>query len=181
MESKQETLEMEFSRRKMNYPSIDNFFLAIGQDSDSAPLQAVFSSLGIGVSCLEKYPMNLEGLRIWSNLDASLQLEFKDIGLIRDIPHHDIDEGPWVLTDVIFWGWQKETNSSYEGPLPCGLNFSMSRESVREIVSRDLGQPQVFGFSENVDMWMLGAIEMTVDFDGERGIRCISLDMPEEE
>lgn len=49
------------------------------------------------------------------------------------------------------------------------------------MVSRDLGQPQVFGLSENVDMWMLGAIEMTVDFDGGRGIRCISLDLPEEE
>lgn len=168
-------------RSLSTHPEIPEIYAAIGKDSESPELKLIFSKIGIEVKNLDDYQLGIKGQRLWSDDSAGLQLEFKDVGVLRNIPYHDIDEGPWVLTDVIFWGWQKETNSSYEGPLPYGLNFSMNREAVRKTVSRDLGQPQVFGFSENVDMWMLGAVEMTVDFDGERGIRCISLDMPEEE
>ncbi|HBN8564159.1 hypothetical protein ACM7D6_00390 [Pseudomonas aeruginosa] len=162
----------------MNYPSIDNFFLAIGQDSESAPLQAVFSSLGIGVSSLEKYPMNLKGLRIWSNLDAGLQLEFKDVGLIKDMPHHDIDEGPWVLERVIFWG-QRKKKRPYVGPMPYGLNFSMSREAVREAMANSgLGQATVTGSTGGVDVWIDGAVKVAVGYFEEAGVHSISMGMP---
>lgn len=163
----------------MNHPSIDDFFLAIGQDSESSPLQAVFSILGIGVSSLEKYPMDLKGLRIWSNLDAGLQLEFKDVGLIKEIPYHDIDEGPWVLERVIFWG-QRKKKKSYTGPMPYGLDFSMAREAVREAMANcGLGQATVTGSAGGVDVWVDKSVKVAIGYVEEGGVRSISMGIPD--
>ncbi|WP_111198054.1 hypothetical protein [Stenotrophomonas maltophilia] len=65
--------------------------------------------------------------------------------------------------------------------MPFGLNFLMSRDQIRSDVSADLGAPMVFGLSGNVDAWMLGKLELAVDYDGERAIRCVSLGLPPEE
>ncbi|MFV7455487.1 hypothetical protein ACNPMX_11945 [Stenotrophomonas maltophilia] len=86
-----------------------------------------------------------------------------------------------MLTDVIFWGWRNDTGTQYEGPMPFGLNFLMSRDQIRSDASADLGAPMVFGLSGNVDAWMLGKLELAVDYDGERGVRCVSLGLPQEE
>lgn len=158
--------------------NIDDIFTAIGQDSDSPELQRIFSSLCIDEKDLEKYPMSLEGRRLWSNQNAGLQLEFKDIGLIRDIPYHDIDEGPWVLTKFIFWGRRKKGNP-YDGPLPYNLDFSMSRQDVREKMDNyGLGKATVLGFSEDVDMWIDRSVEIALAYLEEGGIHSISMGMP---
>lgn len=100
--------------------------------------------------------------------------------MLSEIPSRNIDDGPWVLTDVIFWGWRNNTGTSYDGPMPFGLNFLMSRDLVRSQVPARLGAPMVFGFSGNVDTWTLGKLELAVDYDGEKAIRCISLGIPPE-
>lgn len=162
------------------YPTPENFLHAIHKDSNSPELNFIFSELKISRQDLDHYQLDVKGQRIWSNDILGLQLEFKDIGLLEKVPYHDIDEGPWVLTDVIFWGWQRETNTFYMGPLPYGLDFSMDRDQVRIKLSTDLGEPEIFGFSNNIDAWRLGEVEITVDYDGARGIRCISLGLPVE-
>ncbi|UKB85832.1 hypothetical protein LF887_09480 [Chryseobacterium sp. MEBOG06] len=172
---------MKNMMKNMNFPSIEEFISAIGRDSDSSELQLIFSKIGIKIKNLDDYRLDVKGQRLWSDDSAGLQLEFKDIGILREIPYHDIDEGPWVLTDVIFWGWREKTNSCYTGALPYGLDFSMSRASVREKISRELGQPEILGFSDNIDMWVLGTMKIAIDYAGKKGIRCISLGMPVEE
>ena len=163
---------------KTSNPSIGEFVCALNKDSESEELNLIFSKLGINVHNLDDYQLDVPGQRIWSDDTAGLQLEFKDYGLLNETPYHDIDEGLWVLTDVIFWGWQKETNTCYSGPLPYGLEFQLNRDSIRAKLFQALGKPEIFGFSDNVDVWSLGMIEMTVDYDGEKGVRCISLGLP---
>ncbi|WP_313441728.1 hypothetical protein [Stenotrophomonas sp.] len=165
----------------MNHPTIEDFVAAIGRDSESQELETIFSSIGIQIQNLDDYRLGVSGHRIWADDAEGLQLEFKDVGLLSEIPYHDIDDGPWILTDVIFWGWRKETGTRYEGPLPCDLNFLMSKDQIRSDVSADLGAPMVFGLSGNVDAWTLGKLELAVDYDGEVGIRCVSLGLPQEE
>jgi len=163
---------------KTQYPTPENFLHAIYKDSNSPELNLIFSKLGISSQDLDRYQLDVKGQRIWSDDILGIQLEFKDIGLLADIPYHDIDEGPWVLTDVIFWGWQQETDTFYRGPLPNELDFNMSRDQVRTKFSADLGEPEVFGLSKNVDVWRMGEVEIAVDYDGATGIRCISLGIP---
>lgn len=165
----------------MNHPTVEEFIAGIVRDSESQELETIFSRIGIQLQNLDDYRLGVSGHRTWADDAAGLQLEFKDAGLLSEIPYHDIDDGPWILTDVIFWGWRKEAATWYEGPMPFGLNFLMSRDQIRSEVSADLGAPKVFGLSGNVDAWTLGKLELAVDYDGERGIRCVSLGLPPEE
>lgn len=165
----------------MNHPAVEEFIAAIGRDSESEELEVVFSRIGIQLQNLDDYRLGVSGHRIWADDAAGLQLEFKDAGLVSETVYHNIDDGPWMLTDVIFWGWRNDTGTQYEGPMPFGLNFLMSKDQIRSYVSADLGAPMVFGLSGNVDAWMLGKLELAVDYDGERRLRCVSLSLPQEE
>ncbi|HCF2456942.1 TPA: hypothetical protein NIA41_000498 [Pseudomonas aeruginosa] len=160
----------------MKHPSIEDIFQAVGKDSESAPLQTIFSCLEIGVDQLRKYPANIKGRRIWSSDAGGLQLEFKDIGLLREIPYHDVDEGPWVLTNVIFWGEQEGSDIAYGGPKPYELDYSMDRDTVRSIMlSKNMGAPSILGVAGNVDMWAIGSTEVKVNYSKSKGIRSISV------
>ena len=160
----------------MNYPSVEVLVAAVGQDSESPALHQLFSELKIGEENLEKYPMNLAGRRLWWNEATRLQLELKSIELLKDIPSHNIDQGPWVLTKLTFWGVHKK-NGAYAGPIPYELDFSMVRDSIRnKMLNIGLGQATVLGFSEDVDMWQMEKVEITVEyFDDNDAIRCISI------
>ena len=163
----------------MNYPDIDDLFSAIGQHSNSTALKTVFASLGIGVKNLQKYPFNLKGLRIWSAPGTGLQLEFKDVGLIEDIPYHDIDEGPWVLVKIRFWAQPDKKSKPYTGPMPYGLNFSMARNVVRETMEvGGLGQAVIIGSHGNVDSWVDRSVRVAVGYLDGGLIRSLSFAMP---
>lgn len=86
----------------MKLPGIDVVIQAIGQDTSSAPLSRLLLDLEIGERDFRHYPLKL-GMRFWTDEENTLQLEFKDVGLLVDIPYHDLDEGPWVLTSVALW------------------------------------------------------------------------------
>jgi len=160
----------------MNFPSIEDFFVAISKDTTSAELRVLFLSLGISEENLNDENLDIKGRRVWSNKAAGLQLDFKDVGFIQDIPYHDIDEGPWVLTNVIFWGQQEDVDSSYKGPKPYDLDYSMDRNTVRGIMlNNNLGAPKILGVSGNVDMWNVGSKEIKVNYSGSKGIRSISI------
>ena len=152
----------------------DSFMAAVGRNSDEPELKKLFSLLGIGVGCLSDFPIRIPSQRLWTDEPARLQLEFKDAGVLGDMACHDAGEGPWLLTDVIFWGRDKGRDA-YAGPLPFGLSFTMDRASVRALMEPSLGTPQVFGDQGTVDVWTFGAIEILVDCAGEGGHRCVAL------
>jgi len=162
----------------INHPTVETFIAAIGKDSRAQELGLIFSIIGIHLQDLDDYRLEVWVRRLWADNEAGLQLEFRSAALSSQDHGHGLDDGPWILTDVIFWGWRKETGTSYGGPMPRGLNFPMSRDLVRLQLQTELGDPIVFGFSSNVDVWMLGALELAVDYDGDKGIRCISLALP---
>ncbi|MNM61379.1 hypothetical protein D3C81_726790 [compost metagenome] len=114
----------------MNRPTFEEFIAEIGKDSASQELETVFSRIGIQLRNLDDYRLGVSGHRIWADDPIGLQLEFKSAGMLSEIPSRNIDDGPWVLTDVIFWGWRNDTGTSYDGPMPFGLNFLMSRDLV---------------------------------------------------
>lgn len=164
---------------RMKLPDIDVVIQAVGQDTSSASMSRLLLELEIGEVDFRRYPFNLAGRRIWTDSEGSLQLEFKDIGLLKDIPYHDLDDGPWVLTDAIFWGVRKNKRA-YAGSLPHGVSFSMLRPHVRErLAVLGAGNAVEMGFSGEVDIWWVSGLELTVDFSGPGdSIRCVSVGIP---
>ncbi|MNM61378.1 hypothetical protein D3C81_726780 [compost metagenome] len=171
----------------MKLPGIDVVIQAIGQDTGSASLSRLLLDLEIGARDFRHYPFKLAGRRLWTNEENTLQLEFKDIGLLADVPYHDLDEGPWVLTSVAFWGARtnkenikKRKKPAYSGPLPYELDFSMLRQHVRErLAALNAGSAMEMGFSGEVDIWCINGLELAVDFSGpDDSIRCIAVGVP---
>ncbi|WP_254051615.1 hypothetical protein [Stenotrophomonas sp. ZAC14D1_NAIMI4_6] len=167
------------ANNQMNLPNIDVVIQAVGQDTSSAFLSRLLLELEIGEVDFRRYPFNLAGRRIWTDSEGALQLEFKDVGLLKDIPYHDLDDGPWVLTNVVFWASEKNKRA-YSGPLPHGLNFSMSPHHVRErFAALNAGTPVEAGISGNVEIWSIGGMEFKVNFLGPGdSIRCVSVGIP---
>lgn len=163
----------------MKLPDIDVVVQAIGQDTGSASLSRLLLDLEIDETAFRRYPFNLAGMRIWTDKQDVLQLQFKDVGLLNDIPYHDLDDGPWVLTNVVFWG-VKKSSPAYAGSLPYELRCSMQRQEVRQRLSAlDAGDPMEAGFSGEVDIWCVNGHELRVDFSGPGdSIRCISVGLP---
>ncbi len=164
---------------RMKLPDIDVVIQAVGQDTSSASISRLLLELEIGEVDFRRYPFNLAGRRIWTDSEGSLQLEFKDIGLLKDIPYHDLDDGPWVLTDAIFWGVRKNKRA-YAGSLPHGLSFSMPRPHIRDrLGALGAGNAVEMGFSGKVDIWWVSGLELAVDFSGPGdSIRCASVGIP---
>ncbi|MGO3983027.1 hypothetical protein ABI582_01450 [Pseudomonas sp. SAS7] len=152
---------------------------AVGKNSRSEPAQKMLSELNISEQDLKPHPLGLVGHRFWSNDEKGLQLEFEDIGLLENIPYHDIDDGPWTLTKLVFWGVRKK-KPTYSSILPYGLNFYTSREATRKKFRDDgFGEATQMGLSGEVDMWNIGSTEITIDFSGdEKAIRCIAIGVP---
>jgi hypothetical protein len=163
----------------MHHPGIDAALAAVGNHSESDALQKLFAEMKINETDLRKHPFKLVELRFWSDEARGLQMEFEDAGLRTHIPNHDLGDGPWVLTNFVYWGARKN-KPAYGGPLPFGLDFSMSRDKVREVLHRHgLGVAAVMGFSGDVDMWDLTSGELTVDFSAlNDGIRCVAIGVP---
>ncbi|PJL65061.1 hypothetical protein B9Y61_14390 [Stenotrophomonas maltophilia] len=160
----------------MNIPNIDVVIHAVGQDTNSASLTRLLQELEIDEADVSRNPLKLTGRRIWTDEEGTLQLNFMDIGMLADIPYHDVDDGPWVLTTAVFWASGKNKHA-YSGPLPHELDFSMSRHRVRErFAALNAGSPFVAGISGNVDIWGIGGKEFKVNFLGPGdSIRCVSV------
>jgi len=158
---------------------IETLISAIGKSSDSSYIKNLFTQIDIEEKDLQKYPMSLPGRRLWANDSLGLQLEFKDIGLLENIPYHDLDEGPWILTKLIFWG-KRKNKPLYSGLLPYGLNFGMTREETRGFLfNKGLGKSLTLGFSGEVDVWRLNNIELTAEYpESDDIIRCIAIGIP---
>ncbi|UKB85829.1 hypothetical protein LF887_09465 [Chryseobacterium sp. MEBOG06] len=163
--------------KNINFPSIEEFTSAIGKDSESPELKMIFSKLEITEKDLNR--LTVKGYRVWSNGEAGLQLNLENIDFMNRLSPPR-NKGPWILTNIIFWNHliktkKKETMLCYKEPLPYRLDFLMSREKVRETLSAPLGNPKIFGLSDNVDLWVSETFELRVNYAGEKGIRCISL------
>lgn len=163
----------------MKLPDIELVIQAIGQDTSSVFLSRLLQELEIDEADVSHNPLKLTGRRIWTGEEGTLQLNFEDIGMLADIPYHDVDDGPWVLTTAVFWASGKNKHA-YSGPLPHGLDFSMSRHHVRERFSAlSAGNPTVAGVSGNVDTWGIGGLEFKVNFCGPGdSLRCVSVGIP---
>lgn len=157
-------------RTAMKHPSVENFLAAIGKTHDTAEVQNIFSHLDITEKDLGEYLKSLPERRLWVNMDDGMQLDFEDIGVRRGIPYHDIGEGPWVLTGVIMWA-APESRKPYGGPMPLGIQFSMSREEVGlKVPSEKLMS------SARVDAWVMEGYELVVNYHEEsQSIRCVSI------
>lgn len=155
--------------RTMYFPNPDIFAKAIGKPHTSREGQMLFDALGITEVDLEKHPMGLDDLRIWDDMDMGLQLGFEDAGTREEINSDPNRQGPWLVTEVIFWN-VPTSERPYAGAKPFGLQFSMTRQEVRERVTAKMTFEDA-----SADAWELEGLELVVNYiEGTQAIRCVS-------
>lgn len=154
----------------MSSISQEDLILVLGKTHDSAEGQAILSALG-----LEKSPLNNPygteiGCRTITSLDSGVNIGLEDIGVIEDIPYHDVGEGPWVITEI--WLRSGITHGgAYQGSLPHSISFEMRQDDVREL----LGAPDISGVA---DVWKMGLYRLAVNYNpATRKITSVGLQM----
>ena len=150
---------------------------ALGRPHNSPEIQDLFSALGISEKDLEPDPLDEDGRRIFEDAETlGIQLEFEDEGISGNAPYHVIGEGPWIL-DQMFLLSSLDSGKEYSGEIPCGLNFKMSREQVRET----LGAPTSETGVDDVDAWNMTSFRLVINYEISGGdIRYIGLQLFED-
>ncbi|QDI02512.1 hypothetical protein E4A48_01280 [Xanthomonas cerealis pv. cerealis] len=146
----------------MNYPDPQTIIDALGKIHDSEQGARLFEALNLKEKDLRPDPLNEQGRRIYEDKTRGLQLEFEDEGQRREIPYHDIGEGPWVL-DQVFLRSEKGGGNAYPGVLPYGIRFDMSKNELSDL----LGPPTKS--SPRVDVWKKEQHKVFINYDMKSG------------
>lgn len=137
------------------------FVQAINTSHTSSKGARLFEHLGISERDLKPHPMDEEGGRLLAD-KRGFQLEFDDVGRHRDLPHHDIGEGPWVLVQFFFRS-AIDGGTRYEGELPFGVKFDMDRKALAALFGSPTSSDAV------VEYWAKQGYDIVVNFDKKSG------------
>ncbi|MDN6885369.1 hypothetical protein QMO14_17345 [Variovorax sp. CAN2819] len=149
------------------YPDAQDFVSAIAKPFDSDPGSKVVAPFGIVWSDAIKLDSGLETYNI-SATALGLSFTFKDAGLVFEKEHHDVGDGPFLMTNCGFWGYEDEYES-YKGPLWKDLRFS---DTVADAVAK-LGAPTRVGRLD-IHFWELPDFRLTIQWKSPGKIRVIS-------
>jgi hypothetical protein len=149
------------------YPEAEDFAAAIGKPFDGESVSKVATPFGIGWSDASKLDRNLEIYHI-SAPPLGVDFTFKDAGLVFEQAGHDVGDGPFLMTQCGFWGYE-DAYESYRGPLWKGLRFS---DTVAEAVAK-LGAPTRVGRLD-IHFWELPDFRLTIHWKRPGNIRVIS-------
>lgn len=148
------------------------FFEALNKPHSSAEGLRLFQELGIAESDLEPNPLDNEGRRLYEDLSRGMHLDYKDEGRLREIPYHDIGEGPWILVHYFFQSGVADT-VRYSGALPYGISFDMSRADLTKL----LGSPD--SSNPMVELWERSDHRIAVSFERKTSaIKTVGIQAP---
>ena len=114
----------------IKYPTPEQFMAALGKTHDSPEVKFVFEAMGVTWSDVKKFSKDLE-TRIYQSNELGFGFTFEDEGKIYEKPYHDIGDGPFIMTDCAFWGFNDETEV-YLGTLFKDLQFSESLKGAEK-------------------------------------------------
>ena len=116
----------------IKYPTPEQFMAALGKSHDSPEVKLIFDVLGIVWGEVQKYDRDLE-TRIYQSNELGVGFTFEDEGEVYEKPYHDSGDGPFIMTDCAFWGFNDETKP-YVGPLFKNIKFS---ESLNQAIKKN--------------------------------------------
>jgi hypothetical protein len=149
------------------YPQAQDFVSAIAKPFDSDAGRKVVAPFGIAWSDATKLDSGLEIYTI-SAQPLGIGYTFKDEGLVFEREHHDLGEGPFLMTHCGFWGHEDEYEM-YKGPLWKDLRFS---DTVADAVAK-LGSPTRVGRLD-IHFWELPDFRLTIQWKSAQQIRVVS-------
>lgn len=155
------------------YPEPQDFVSAIAKPFDSEPGAKVVGPFGTTWSDAVKLDSGLEIYTISAPL-LGIDFTFKDEGIVFEREYHDAGEGPFLLTDVSFWG-HEDGYESYKGPLWKDLQLS---DALADVQGK-LGAPTSVG-RRDIHFWELPDFTLTIQWKAPKKIRVISYWMKED-
>ncbi len=156
----------------MQMPDISDFFAALDKTETSPEGRRLLERLGVSAKALEPDPLDKLGRRLYEDLNTGFHLGYADEGKLRNIPYHDVGEGPWVLIHYFFMSGIAD-NGRYPGPLPYGVTFDMSRADLAKL----LGPPATS--NAMVEAWPKDGQRLAVNFDPKSGaIKTVGIRVP---
>jgi hypothetical protein len=95
-----------------------------------------------------------------------------------DLPAADeLPEGTLAVSTIFMFAEGEQGHTQFQGLLPEGLKFSMSRDEVRAL----LGAPQWSSPVLPIDRWHKDRYRLVVDFDNAETIRLVSIGLPKQD
>jgi hypothetical protein len=114
------------------------------------------------------------------DFDVGFQSEANGVDVVFSDPElhtvsEDFPDGGLIFSCVFFFSEGCQGHRAFVGPLPSGLEFGLSRATVRE----RLGPPDWTSPLLPIDRWNIGNLRLSVNFhEGDAAISYLSVGLP---
>jgi hypothetical protein len=115
-----------------NSPSHAQLVAALGARHDSDEIKQLLVDFGIQWSDVKLIDRDTYE-RGYNSYDEGFGLTFEDIGEVIKTPNHNIGDGPFLLTIVSLWGYEKGYTLYAHLPWK-GVNFDSTLEEMQSIL-----------------------------------------------
>ena len=105
----------------------------LGKAHDSKAVSDFLTTLGISWGDIKRYDDPDLHLYIFESKERGFSVQFEDVTEVLQLDGRRIGEGPFVLTDVSFWGYAKGFIKYHQLPIE-GVTFESTVAEVEEVL-----------------------------------------------
>lgn len=153
------------------YPTPEKVAAAIGAGVDSSAAREFFEYLGIEWKDFTLLDKDLQLFGCESKSDG-YTIQARDEGFLRELPFHDAGDGPFVITEITFWGFKKKFQK-YGGELISDINFSSTFAEVKAKLGEPLSQAVVD--PEMPFAWLFGHYDVSIHWPNKNKHEIIAI------
>ena len=113
-------------------PSHEKILASLGKTHDSEVISAFLTEFGITWKDVKLIDSDLY-LYSYESKEQGFSIQFEDIGEVFTLEEHDIGDGPFILTDVSFWGYAKGFTKYHQLPID-GVSFESTLREVEKVL-----------------------------------------------
>lgn len=113
-------------------PTHEQIVESLGKAHDSEEISDFLATFGLSWKDIKLIDTDLH-IYSFESKDRGFSVQFEDIGEVLELEEHDIGDGPFVLTDVSFWGYAKGFTKYHQLPID-GLSFESTVEEAEKLL-----------------------------------------------
>ena len=113
-------------------PAHEKIVGSLGKAHDSQEIAELLAIFGLSWGDIKLIDTDLY-IYSFESKERGFSVQFEDIGGVLELEEHDIGDGPFVLTDVSFWGHAKGFAKYHRFPID-GLSFESTAKEVEKVL-----------------------------------------------